>query len=32
VSAAHTPDMLDAAVDILSRVGKRMGLIGSRSE
>jgi glycine C-acetyltransferase len=32
VSAAHTRDTLDVAVDILSRVGKRMGLIGSRSE
>lgn len=31
VSAAHTRDMLDRAVEILTRVGKRMGLTGARS-
>jgi glycine C-acetyltransferase len=31
VSAAHTHEMLDRAVDTLTRVGRRMGLIG-RSE
>ena len=31
VSAAHTRDMLDRAVEILTRVGKRMGLLTAQS-
>ncbi len=31
VSSAHTRDMLDRAVEVLTRVGKRMGLAASQS-
>jgi glycine C-acetyltransferase len=31
VSAAHDREMLDRAISTLTRVGKRLGLIGSQS-
>ena len=31
VSSAHSRDMLDRAVEVLTRVGKRMGLTASQS-